>query len=142
VCDDVRIVNLLNGTNFPDYSYTPVNRDRHDYGYPFPSFEGFPNHWNTYIFQAFADKDEIGVYLRVGDWPREDCALERQPIQNQLDILTTDQQTYYAYTVHPGYLEPDKKGRSVFIHWKCNTLVGYQSFNHHTEIIDTLPEEQ
>jgi hypothetical protein len=67
VWDDIPIINLITKTNFPDYYYKPINRDPDNYIYPLPSFELFPKQWHTSIFQAFSGKDNIGVYLRVGD---------------------------------------------------------------------------
>jgi hypothetical protein len=142
IWDDTRIINLINKTNFPDYYYKPGNHDPDEYIYPLPSFELFPKQWHTSVFQAFGDKDNIGVFLRIGDWPREECTLRRQTIQTQLNLLRADQQTYYHYRLHPGYMGPNKKGSNVFINWKCNTLVGHESLNPDTEVIDTLPEEQ
>jgi hypothetical protein len=57
-------------------------------------------------------------------------------------MLRSEQTNYYNYRVYPGYMGPNKKGRDVYIEWKCNTLIGHQLFtNPDAKVIDTFPEE-
>jgi hypothetical protein len=81
VTNDAGIIKLISKIYFPDYYHNPLNHDPDDYIYPLPSFGLYPKNWNTSIYKAFGDKDEICVYLKIGNWPINKCTLSPSDIR-------------------------------------------------------------
>jgi hypothetical protein len=108
--DDFVLIKLITETDFSIYNYRlPTNKT--EYIYPLSSFGLFPKNWNTSIHQAFVDQSEIGIYLRLGNWPCIECNLSRTNIQTRLNLMKKDHALYYNYRLHPEYMGRMNKGK-------------------------------